>query len=117
MNLLGLALGAIGAQRAQLAKFTGQTTNAVGHRVASYAAPVPIVASVQPVSEKVYQAMGLDFNKDYVTIRTQANAVAVDRDGKGDKVLYNGKTYLCESSTDWAAQAGWVAIVAVRVPA
>lgn len=117
MNLLGLALGIVGKQRPMLAKFTGQTTNAAGHRVPSYAAPVAVDASVQPVPQKAYQALGLDFNKEYVSVYTAAGVVATSREGKGDKLTYDGKTYYCESATDWQAQAGWVNVVAVRVPA
>lgn len=117
MNLLQLALGVVGAQPVQWRRNTGRTTNAAGYQEPAYADPAPITGNVQPVPQKMFQLLGLDLNKEYVTLYTPASVVAVGRDGSGDKVVHDGKTYLCESSTPWAAQAGWSAVVAVRVPA
>lgn len=116
-NLLSLALGVVGGHVAQLARFTGRTTNAAGYHESSYAAPVPIQGNVQPVPQRLYQALGLEFGKEYVTLYTPAGVVAVGRDGSGDKLLHDNEVYLCESTTDWNVQAGWVAVVAVKVPA
>jgi hypothetical protein len=115
-NLLNMALGVIAPQPVLWSRFTGRTVNAAGFFVAAYADAVALRGSLQPVPTRLYQSLGLDFGKKYATLYTPAGVVTVDRDGAGDKLIYQGETYLCESSTDWAGQDGWSAIVAVRVP-
>lgn len=116
-NILSLAMGAIGSQTAAWQKFKDRTTNEAGHKVQSYYPTKNIVGSVQPVSQKAMQALGLDMNKRYVTLYTPADVVAVERDGSGDRIVYAGDVYLCESDTPWRAQAGWVSVLCVKVPA
>ncbi len=119
MNLLTLALGVCGSQPVTWERVTGRADNAAGYTVSNYAAPAPIRGSVQPVPQRLYQQLGLDFERKYVTLYTVAGVVAVGRDESGDRITYNGEAYICESATDWLAQAGWVAILAVKakVPA
>jgi hypothetical protein len=115
-NLLTLAMGLVGPSGPiALRRFTGQEENAAGYQVPTYAAPAAIEGRVQPVPQRLYQALGLDLTKDYVTLYTPANVVAVDRDGAGDRITYNGRTYSCESATDWQAQDGWSSVLCVRV--
>jgi hypothetical protein len=116
-NLLSLAMGVVGGQPVTLSRFTGRAENAAGYTVPTYADPVAIAGHVQPIPQRLFQALGLDWAKEYVTLYTPAGVVVVGRDESGDKITYNGATYLCESSTDWLGQAGWVAVVAVKVPA
>lgn len=117
MNLLALAQSVLGVQPVTWAAFTGRTENAAGYTVATYAPAQPIAADVQPVPRTKYESLGLDFAREYVTLYTRAGVVTVGRDESGDRITYDGKTYVCESSTDWLARSGWQAIVAVRVKA
>lgn len=116
-NLLMLALGAVGAQPVQWAKFLDRTTNAAGQREPRYADPVTIQGNLQPMAKRLYQSLGLDWTKTYVVFYTPEDVISVDRDGCGDKLLHLGSVYVCESSTDWQMQDGWVQITAVKVPA
>lgn len=116
-NLLALAQSVIGVQPVTWRKFLSRNENAAGYEVAVYDDAKPIEATVQPVPRKMYDTLGLDYNREYVTLYTPAGVVCVSRDGSGDKVIHDGKTYVCESGTDWKAQAGWVSIVAIKVPA
>jgi hypothetical protein len=117
MNLLALAHRVIPPQRVEWQRVTSRAENAAGYTVSTYAAAVPIRGTVQPVPQTKYQALGLDFNREYVALHTPAGVVSVGRDESGDRITYNGSTYLCESLTDWHAQAGWAVVVAVKVPA
>lgn len=116
-NLLALAQGVVGVQPVTWERFTGRAENAAGYSVNSYAPAVPIQGTVQPVPQALYQRLGLDFKREYVTLYTVAGVVSVGRDESGDRITHDGKTYLCESSTDWQAQAGWSSVLAVRVKA
>jgi hypothetical protein len=117
VNLLSLAQRLIPPQSVAWERMTGRVENAAGYTVPSYAAPASITGNVQPVAQSAYQALGLNFERKYVTLYTPAGVVAVGRDESGDRITYNGETYVCESATDWKAQDGWQAILAVRVPA
>lgn len=114
-NLLTLAMGVTGSQTVQWQRFKSRTTNAAGHKVPVYYDAASLRGSVQPVPQSRYQALGLDFAKEYVTLYTLAGVVGVERDGAGDRIVWNGKTYNAESDTDWTAQAGWRAVLCVRI--
>jgi hypothetical protein len=117
VNILALAQRLIPPQPVSWERMTGRADNAAGYTVSTYAPAVPITGNVQPVPTRLYQALGLNFAREYVTLYTPAGVVTVGRDESGDRITYDGKQYVCESSTDWREQDGWSAIVAVRVPA
>lgn len=117
-NLMHLAMGVTGSQRVEWSAFKKRYTNGVGHKVNTYAqTPTPIRGSVQPVPTRMYQVLGLDAEKRYVTLYTPAGVVGARRDGTGDRIAYKGLAYVAESSTDWQLQAGWAAVLCVEVPA
>ena len=62
-NLFNIATSVIPPETAQYVQFTGNTVNAIGLSVPSYAAPVDIKASIQPVGDTAYKDLGLDFQK------------------------------------------------------
>lgn len=115
-NLLNQALSLIAAQPVMLRRFTGRTVNSIGEYVNTWAAGVAIVGSVQAVPQRMYEQLGLDWNRDYVTLYTSEQVIEVNRDGTGDRLVYGGRHYLCESLTDWYGQDGWNAVIAVHVP-
>jgi len=116
INLLRLASSVIKFQTVQHFKFLSRTADARGTFVPSYADPVNIKGSLQPVPLRMFTALGLDFNKEYVILYTSTDVVTVGRDGSGDRLSYNGKNYVCEDRTDWNAQDGWNGVIAVYVP-
>ncbi len=117
INLLGLALSVIGQQTVTVYKFLNRATNAAGLDVPAYAAGVAVQGSVQPIPQRNYEALGLDMLQTYVMFYTPYALIAVARDGSGDRFVYGGLHYLCESKTDWRQQDGWNAVIAVNVPA
>jgi hypothetical protein len=116
-NLLRAALGVIRPQGFQLERFTGRETNAAGYQVPAYADAVTVSGSVQAVPRAMYQNLGLDLSKEYISVYTSEDIKTVERDGAGDRIVWNGWRFVCESPTDWRAQDGWRQILAVRVGA
>ncbi len=114
-NIFAQAMTAIASQGVQYYANTGRTTNAIGYDVATYAAPVTILCSVQPIPRSLYEHMGLDFSKSYVTIYTTQAAVGVERGGAGDKLSFAGHDYQCLSITAWGAVDGWNELLCVAV--
>ena len=70
-------------------------------------APVTIQGSVQPVPRSMYEANGLDFQKDYFSVYTTAPLSDLRRDKAPDMLDWNGRRFNVESKTDWAKQDGW----------
>lgn len=115
-NLLAMAFGVIGQQAVEWSLFQGLATNAAGVKVATWADPVPIGGSIQPVPKDLIQQLGLDWTKNYVNFYASADMGDVTRDKTGDKLAYAGKTYQILSNNDWLAQDGWKGVMAVEVP-
>lgn len=114
-NLLNVALSVVGRQSFNYIAFTSRTPNAVGQDVATYAAPVALTGSVQPVPRSLYQQYGLDFQRDYLIFYVSQNAIDVTRDVSGDQMQFNGNLYQCVSETDWFPMNGWTAILCVKI--
>lgn len=114
-NLLNMALGLIGAQQVMWSRYGSKTTNAAGFDVVTWFAPVGVFGSFQPVSATMMQQLGLDMTKNYATFFASSEFGEPDRDKTGDRLTYDGKTYLIESKTPWHAQDGWEYVLCVEV--
>ena len=116
-NLLKTALRVLGQQTVSYAAATGRATNAAGLWVTTYAAPIDIRGSFQPIDRDYYLQYGLDFTKTYAKwYDPNATIKDVQRDTSGDKITYAGSVYTALSSNDWKAPDGWNATLFVRVP-
>ena len=112
-NLLTQAFRLIAQQTVMYFQFLSRAQNAVGQDITTYAAPVPILGSFQPVPKQMYEKYGLDLAKTYATFYTPTNALSVNRDISGDQIVFNGGTYQCESENDWFAIDGWTGVLCV----
>lgn len=116
LNLLAMALTVIQPQGIVLHRFISRVSGGVGKWVSTYAAPEPIAtASVQAVSTEKRQVLGLDADKDYVTLFAPAAVRSAARSTAPDRFDWAGSTWECVSATDWLEQDGWTQSVAVRV--
>jgi len=106
-NLLNIAMQIITHQTISYYQATGRTTNAVGQYVTTFASPVSIIGSFQPVPRRLYEAYGLDQQKSYFTFYTPTDLIDIQRDVSPDQIVFNSQTYQCESSNDWFAIDGW----------
>lgn len=116
-NLLGMALRAIQPQTLQWRAFVSRTENSAGDTVATFAAPVDVQGSMQPVDKKLYQMLGLNLAKNYSTLYIFGPIKPTARDRDGDLILFGGTTWQCESDRDWSAVGEYRKILCVEVPA
>lgn len=116
-NNLALALKLQGQQQIELYSDAGRTINSVGVYETQYAAPVRVRASVQAVQRNVYAQLGLEMQKNYVTLFVRQNAVDLDRDTSGDVFSYSGRLYQLLSNLPWYRQDGWVSVLCVDIGA
>jgi hypothetical protein len=114
-NLLNLALSVIAKQSLVYYKFASRSQNVIGQDVTVYAPGATIVGSWQPVSRKLYEQYGLDFQKDYFVLYTSNNTLDITRDVSADQVAFNGQRYQCESNTEWFQLDGWNGILCCHI--
>lgn len=114
-NVLTAAQRVIRKQTIELRRFSGRDLNAAGKWVSTYETPVTVECNVQPVSRSLYQQMGLDFEKTYISILATPDIEDVGRDRSGDQIVIDSDLYESVGETDWQRSAGWNRIVAVRV--
>lgn len=117
VNLLALANRAIGFSSCVHKRWRGNAEDDAGIVDPQYYPDEPIKASIQPVPRTMIELLGLDVQKDYVTIYTTADVTVRDteRNVSGDLVLFDGNTYQAESNTKWVAQNGWRGTVFVSL--
>lgn len=98
-------------------QYTGRTLNEVGQDVVTYAAPVTVLGSYQPVQRAMYEQLGLDFTKNYYNFYVPSDFLDVSRDVSGDQITYNGRRFQCQSNTEWFSIDGWQAVLTVDIGA
>lgn len=118
INILSIAQTIIATQPATWRAWQSRSPNAAGDLVDVYAAAVALTdASVQAVNKKLYQQLGLDFAKSYITVLTSADIKPTARDRSGDVIIWQGRYWRCESDSDWRQIDGWRRMLCVEVPA
>lgn len=115
-NLLRSALSVIARQTVILYRWTGSVTNAAGLDVSSYAAAETVTeGSVQAVPRNRYDALGLDYSRNYVAWFTTAAARGVERDRAPDQFTYGGRLYDVQLVTPWNLQDGWNEVLGIDI--
>lgn len=115
-NLLSIAARVLRMQTLQHRAFISRTENSAGDTVSTFADPVEIQGSVQPLDKKLYQELGLNLTKNYVMLYTLASVSPTTRDREGDLVSFGGLTWQCESDQNWAAIDGFTKMLCVETP-
>lgn len=114
-NLLDAALTLIPGSSLQWIRETGRTTNDLGQWVTTYAQPISIDGSFQPLDQSKYEALGLDLNKHYYVLYGSHDLLAVDRDRSGGIIVHNGRRYHIDSNINWFDYNGWKAVICVDI--
>ena len=115
-NLLNIALSVINPAAISWAAFVSQAVGANLAVANTYAAPVVIRGSAQPVSRVLMETLGLDMNKSYIHIYAPNNVIDIERNITSDQFTVNGTLYQGLSATPWFGYDGWNEILCVQVP-
>lgn len=110
-----MALSIIARQTVTYYHMTARALNDVGQDVTTYASPVNMTGSFQPVPKRLYEVYGLDLQKSYYTFYTSNNLLDVQRDLSGDQIAFNNRRFQCESANDWFAIDGWKGVLCVDI--
>lgn len=118
-NLLAMASRLIGFQTIQHSRFKRCVLGNDGVWTPEYFQAVECQASVQPTPRNMYEQLGLDLQKYYVTIYSLASLRLYDleRGRFCDIVDFNGDRFNVESNTPWENQDGWRASVCCKIGA
>jgi hypothetical protein len=114
-NLLNRAMGLCGSTTIQWYSATGTTINDIGLRVTTFALPVSVIASVQPVPRSLVQFLGLDAQKEYVNVYASTKMDDLARDRSGDQFVFGDYRYQIMSNTEWFRVNGWNGTLAVKI--
>jgi len=114
-NLLNMAFRVISQTALIYYHYLGRTQNSVGQDISQYSPGKTIWGSFQPVPRRLYQSLGLDFQKDYWMFYTSNNLQDVGRMISGDQIGFNGNRYQCESDNDWHPIDGWKGSLFIHV--
>ena len=113
-NLFNLATTVIPPETAQYIEFKGNTVNEIGLSVPTYAEPVEIKASIQPVGDSSYKDLGLDFQKEYYTVYSNQRMHGLNEQSQPDKLYFHGKDFIVQKTCYWNEYDGWGYVLAVR---
>lgn len=114
-NLLNLAMTLTGNQLVLYSKFLGRSDNGIGQDIANYADSIKLTGQIQAVPRSLYEAYGLDLQRNYLNFYVSKELLDITRGVSGDKVEYNSLTYQCLSETDWIAMNGWTSVLMVQI--
>lgn len=114
-NILSMALRVITPSPFSYYAFASRMSQPNGQYLSNYAAPVPLLGSVQPVPRSLYLQNGLDFDKYYLKFFVSKGVLDVSRDVSGDLMVFEGNTYQCESITAWYGIDSWVEVLCFQI--
>jgi E217 collar protein gp28 len=115
-NLLNQALSVIASQTISYIAFVSRSKNINSVWVPTYATPVNIQGSIQPVPRTLMMELGLDLQRHYVNIYVSNKVIDIRRDVSSDQFKFQGTTYQAISLTRWFGVDGWNQVLAVEVP-
>lgn len=111
INLLAVAMTAIAPQVVQYRAWLGKVTNDQGEQIPTYADPLPVTGSFQPVSLDRKQILGLNISNSYATFYATGAYKPVFRNTQPDQIVYNGRVWYVTGLVDWFSQDGWQAVL------
>lgn len=118
-NVLNAALSAIAPlgtnKTVQFYKYTGTIVDDMGRDIPQYADPVSYTGSLQPVSNRMYQQLGLDLNKNYRIFYCSTLIEGLAQNAHPDKMEYDGRTYETVENQVWHDTNGWTKAILCEV--
>lgn len=96
-------------------KWLGSTVDEMGRDVPNYDEAITLTGSVQAVPNKMYEQLGLDFNKNYKTVFCSALIQSIAENIQPDRIIYDGRTYDVVENKNWYETNGYTKILIVEV--
>lgn len=118
-NLLPVAMRAtaiLGCNKEfQFLKYLKTVIDDMGRDVPEFEEPVTYIGSIQAVSNKMYQQLGLDLNKNYKSILCPQLMESMAEQIQPDRVVFDNRTYEIIENKNWYNTNGWTRILVVEL--
>lgn len=114
-NLLQRALKLIPGESYTYYQYQGETIDAMGRKIPSYAEGKTIIGSVQSPENSLYQQMGLSLEKNYKIFYGSDDIKGNALQPQPDKFEYNGATFEVVKNANWFIYDGWCGVLAVEI--
>lgn len=96
-------------------KYKGTTIDMMGRDVPEFAEPITHTGSIQPVSNKMYEQMGLDLDKNYKTVFCSALMQSIAENIQPDRIIYDGRTFELVENKNWYETNGYTKVLMVEL--
>lgn len=113
-NLLNAALRIIPKQQIIWRKFAGFEVDEQGLKINRYAEGVELTGSVQAVDRSLYEQLGLDQEKEYLTVYAPADIKGVSAQNAPDIIEFGGVAYKVVRNYPWHFYNGWAGVVVIK---
>lgn len=118
-NLLNPAMAAIAILGCNkpftFLKYKGTTIDDMGRDVPEFEEPRTLLGCIQPVSNKMYEQLGLDLDKNYKIVFSSALMKSLAENIQPDRIIYQGLTYELVENKNWYETNGWTKAIMVEL--
>lgn len=94
---------------------TDTIINDIGYEVPKIALQQDYIGSVQAVSNKMYEQMGLDLNKNYKLVYCPELVQSLAEKDHAGRVIYNGLTWDVIENQNWWETNGFTKFIMVEI--
>lgn len=119
LNLLPVAMAAtaiLGCNKQfQFLKFIKSDIDDMGRDVPEFEEPVILTGSIQPVSNKMREQLGLDLNENYETVFCPTLMESIAEKLQPDRIIYDNRTYEVVEDKNWYITNGWTKALIVEI--
>lgn len=119
INLLPIAMAAtdiLGCNKTfTFLKYLENSIDPMGRDVPSFADPITYTGSIQAVSNKMYEQLGLDLNKNYKIVFCPALMQSLAENIQPDRIIYNNRTFELVENKNWYETNGWTKVLMVEL--
>lgn len=120
-NLLTRALQSIPQQQVDYLAFVENSLMRDGSLAPTFAPPIALLGSFQPVTSTQKLALGLSLKSNYVRFFVAADLLTISSNhanGRAnDRIAYQNRTYDITGETDWFYQNGWKELFLTEISA
>lgn len=99
----------------QFYRFIKSTIDEMGRDVPEFAAPVTLTGSIQTVSSKIREQLGLNLDDNYETVFCPALMQSIAEKLQPDRIVYDNRTYEIVENKNWYKTNGWAKVLIVEI--
>lgn len=119
LNLLPIAMNATSIlgcnQQFEYYQFQGSTLDDLGRDIPQYSDPINLTGSIQAVPNKMYEQLGLDLEKNYITVFCPQLIQSLAQNTQPDRIIWNNRTFEAIETKDWTNLNGYTKALFVEI--